>query len=44
MDMPLNLDTLLIQIVVNIIILAPVLWVSARMLVGEKKAKFIDAV
>ncbi|MCW8802729.1 MAG: hypothetical protein OQK81_05170 [Candidatus Bathyarchaeota archaeon] len=42
--MALNLDTLLIQIVVNIIILAPVLWLSARLLVGEKKAKFVDAI
>jgi hypothetical protein len=40
----LNLDTLLIQVVVNIIVLAPVLWLAGRLLVGEKKAKFVDAV
>ncbi|MCW4021974.1 MAG: hypothetical protein ACOWW1_00140 [archaeon] len=42
--MALNLDTLLIQVVVNIIVLAPVLWLAGRLLVGEKKAKFVDAV
>lgn len=42
--MTLNLDILLIQIVVNVIILAPVLWLSGRALVGEKNAKFVDAV
>jgi chromate transport protein ChrA len=41
--MALNLDILLIQIVVNAIILAPVLWLSGRALVGAKKAKFLDA-
>ena len=42
-----NLDSaivnLIIQIVVNIIILAPVLWISGRLLVGKDKAKFMDA-
>jgi hypothetical protein len=42
-----NLDSaiinLIIQIVVNIIILAPVLWISGRLLVGKEKAKFMDA-
>ncbi len=42
--MALNLDILLIQVVVNIIILAPVLWLSGRALVGAEKAKLIDAV
>lgn len=42
--MALNLDILLIQVVVNILILSPVLWVSGRALVGAEKAKFIDAV
>ena len=41
--MALNLDILLIQIVVNVIILSPVLWLSGRALVGANKAKFIDA-
>ena len=42
--MALNLDILLIQIVVNIIIMAPVLWLAGRALVGAEKAKFLDAV
>ena len=41
--MAVNLDVLLIQIVVNAIILAPVLWLSGRILVGTEKAKFLDA-
>ena len=45
--MALNLDAaivnLIIQIIVNIIILAPVLWISGRLLVGKDKAKFLDA-
>ena len=42
--MAFNLDILLIQIVVNIIIIAPVLWLAGRILVGSNKAKFVDAV
>ena len=42
--MALNLDTLLIQIVVNIIVLAPVLWLSGRLLAGKTNAKFVDAI
>jgi uncharacterized membrane protein YccC len=42
-----NLDeaiiNLIIQIIVNIIILAPVLWISGRLLAGKDKAKFMDA-
>jgi uncharacterized membrane protein YccC len=42
-----NLDAaivnLIIQIIVNIIILAPVLWISGRLLAGKDKAKFTDA-
>ena len=41
--MALNLDTLLIQVVVNILILSPVLWLAGRALVGAEKAKFVDA-
>ncbi len=40
----LDLIALLIQIVVGIIILAPVLWFAGRSLVGKDKAKFLDAV
>ncbi len=35
---------LLIQIVVGTIILAPVLWLAGRALVGKDKAKFTDAI
>jgi len=36
--------TLLIQIVVGTVIIAPVLWLAGRALVGGQKAKFLDAV
>jgi hypothetical protein len=39
-----DLVALLIQIVVGIVILAPVLWLAGRALVGKEKAKFLDAV
>jgi hypothetical protein len=39
-----DLVGLLVQIVVGIIILAPVLWLAGRALVGKEKAKFLDAV
>jgi hypothetical protein len=39
-----DLVALLIQIVVGTIILAPVLWLAGRALVGKEKAKFLDAV
>jgi hypothetical protein len=42
-----NLDEaivrLIIQIIVNIVIIAPALWISGRLLVGKDKAKFTDA-
>ncbi len=42
-----NLDSaligLIVGIVVNIIVLAPSLWISGRILVGAQKAKFTDA-
>ena len=41
--MAINLDTLLITIVVNIIVLSPVLWIAGRLLAGKDKAKFTDA-
>ena len=45
--MAINLDSaivnLIVQIIVNIIILAPVLWISGRLLAGKDKAKFTDA-
>ncbi|MEM3550658.1 MAG: hypothetical protein QW222_01485 [Candidatus Bathyarchaeia archaeon] len=39
-----DLMALLIQIVVSVIVLAPVLWLSGRALVGKEKAKFTDAI
>jgi len=44
----LNLDTLLINFVLNVIvptiILSPVLWIAGRLVVGKEKAKFTDAI
>jgi hypothetical protein len=42
--MAISLDALLISIIIRIIILAPVLWISGRLLVGSDKAKFTDAI
>jgi len=39
-----DLVALLIQIVVGIIVVAPVLWLVGRALVGGQKAKFTDAI
>ncbi len=39
-----DLIALLIQIVVGIIVVAPVLWLVGRALVGGQKAKFTDAI
>jgi hypothetical protein len=39
-----DLVALLIQIVVGTIIVAPVLWLAGRALVGKQKAKFTDAI
>jgi hypothetical protein len=42
--MALNLDTLVISIIVNIIVIAPALWIAGRLLAGKDKAKFTDAI
>jgi hypothetical protein len=42
--MALNLDTLVISLIVNIIVLSPVLWIAGRLLAGKDKAKFTDAI
>ena len=42
--MAVNLDALAINIIINIIVLSPVLWLSGRALVGKEKAKFTDSV
>lgn len=39
-----NLDSVIIHIIINIIVISPFLWLSGRSLVGGKKAKFSDAV
>ena len=39
-----DLIALLIQIVVGIIVVAPILWLVGRALVGKEKAKFTDAI
>ena len=42
--MALNLDQLLIQIILTIIVVAPALWISGRLLAGKENAKFTDAI
>ncbi|MEM3577159.1 MAG: hypothetical protein QXX51_01720 [Candidatus Bathyarchaeia archaeon] len=42
--MPINLDALAINIIINIIIISPVLWLAGIALVGRQKAKFTDAI
>jgi hypothetical protein len=39
-----DLFALLIQIVVGVIIIAPVLWLAGRALAGKEEAKFTDAI
>ena len=39
-----DLMALLIQILVNVIVVSPILWISGRLLVGKDKAKFTDAI
>jgi lysylphosphatidylglycerol synthetase-like protein (DUF2156 family) len=39
-----DLMALLIQIVVGVIIIAPILWLAGRVLSGKDKAKFTDAI
>jgi len=41
-NLAINLDTLVLHIIINTIILGPVLWLSGRALVGKEKAKFTD--
>ena len=42
--MAINLDTLLIDLFIKIIVLAPALWLSGRAIAGKEEAKFIDAI
>ena len=39
-----DFTALLIQIIVGTIIIAPLLWLAGRALVGKDKAKFLDAI
>ena len=39
-----NIVSILIGIVINIIFVAPVLWLAGRALVGGRKARFTDAI
>jgi len=39
-----SLDSLAVNIIINIIVISPFLWISGRALVGKEKAKFSDAV
>jgi hypothetical protein len=41
--MALTLGGLFAQIAISVIVLVPVLWISARLLVGVEKARFADA-
>ncbi len=42
--MAINLDALVISVVVQVIVVAPVLWLAGRVVVGRDKAKFTDAI
>jgi len=39
-----NLGSLVVNIIINIIVISPFLWISGRALVGKEKARFSDAV
>ncbi len=39
-----DLMALLIQIIVGVIVIAPILWLAGRALAGKDKAKFTDAI
>lgn len=43
-NVKMNVVTILLYIIINIIVIAPVLWISGRLLVGKEKAKFTDSV
>ena len=42
-DMTLSLDSMLLHVIVNIMVIAPVLWLAGRAFSGKGKAKFTDA-
>ncbi len=39
-----DFTSVVIQIIVGLIVLAPVLWIAGRLLAGKDKAKFTDAI
>ncbi|MCQ5362580.1 MAG: hypothetical protein NO482_04060 [Candidatus Methanomethylicia archaeon] len=39
-----SFTAVLLNIIVNIMVIAPLLWISGRLLVGKEKAKFTDAI
>jgi len=39
-----NLTALIVEIIVGVIIVAPVLWLAGRALEGKQKARFTDAI
>ena len=42
--MAFDIVSILINIVVGVIVTAPILWIAGRLLVGASKAKFTDAI
>ena len=42
-DLDAAIINMIVQIIVNIVIIAPVLWISGRLLADKTKAKFTDA-
>ena len=42
--MAFSLTSLVISLIVNIIVIVPSLWLAGRVLVGGKKARFIDSI
>lgn len=39
-----SLDAFVVQLIVSIVVIAPVLWIAGRLLVGKEKAKGTDAI
>ncbi len=39
-----NLDVLILQVIINVIIIGPMLWLAGRILAGKDKAKLTDAI
>ena len=42
--MAVNLDAVLLSLIIRIVVLSPILWISARLLVSGDKARFTDAI